>query len=172
MPFENITHPQKRAFLVAYAQCGVVKRAAKAAEVSRESHYDWKAEDSDYARAFDFARLMAADALEDEAVRRAQLGTIEPVYSGGKRIGFKRRFSDRLLAMLLAGRKPEYGRSTIEHQGAVKHEVAIDLSDLDDRDLDELERLLQKTSRGSSEAGTSDAGRDPGGARTPAAEKD
>jgi phage terminase small subunit len=66
--FDHITHPQKRAFLVAYAECGRVTEAAAAAGVSRESHYDWKAGDPEYRKAFELA---VAEAAKNEA-RRAK----------------------------------------------------------------------------------------------------
>jgi len=142
--FEDIAHPQKRAFLAAYATCGVIKRAAKLAGIARETHYDWM-NDAEYASAFAQARKQAADALEDEAIRRAQLGTLEPVYANGQKIGTKRRYSDSLLALLLKARKPEYkDRIAQEHSGEVLHTHTVDLTALDESELDSLERIVTK----------------------------
>src|SRR4051794_3422642 len=67
MAFESIEHPQRRAFLSAYAACGNITRAAKAAGVSREAHYDWRAANAEYREAFEAAKLMAGERLEDDA---------------------------------------------------------------------------------------------------------
>jgi hypothetical protein len=160
--FEHIRHPQQRSFLAAYSECGIVKRAAKIAGISRELHYDWKAKDTDYAEAFAWAVELAGDALEDEAVRRAQLGVKEHLLYQGEIVTvptgkydaegnpirkplMKRRYSDGLLAQLLGGAKPEkYRTKTVEHKGEVKHKHEVDLSGLDDSELDALERILGK----------------------------
>ena len=60
----EITHPKKRAFLAAYAECGVISHAAEAAGVSRRMHWNWLKGDSEYAEAFVEAKKDAADALE------------------------------------------------------------------------------------------------------------
>lgn len=144
--FEQIAHPQKRAFLAAFAECGRVKQAAQAANISREAHYDWKAQDPDYAAAFSAAQKLAGDALEDEAMRRAKLGVLEPVYQGGVRVGFKRKYSDGLLKMLLQGAKPEkYNTKTVEHKGEVKHQHTVDWEAFSDEDLKILEQLADKS---------------------------
>jgi len=45
--------------------------------------------------------------LEQEVRRRAVEGIEEAVYSGGEQVGTVRRFSDRLLALLMRARKPD-----------------------------------------------------------------
>jgi hypothetical protein len=78
--FANITHPKKRAFLAAYAACGLVTNAAKAAGISRELHYDWLAADARYAETFrGKATDLAGDSLEEEGRRRAHRGVRELV---------------------------------------------------------------------------------------------
>jgi hypothetical protein len=79
-----LKHPQKRAFLAAYAELGNVTRAAAIAGITRESHYDWKAADRIYAAEFERARERAGDALEDECRRRACEGWDQPVFHQGK----------------------------------------------------------------------------------------
>lgn len=144
--FEQIPHPLKRAFLAAYTELGRVKPAARAAGISREAHYDWKASDPDYAEAFDLAVKLAGDELEDEAMRRAKKGVREPVYQQGHLIGWKRKYSDRLMALLLQGFKPEkYKTKTVEHKGTVRHQHAIDWSQFSDEELKTLEQLAYKS---------------------------
>jgi hypothetical protein len=167
--FEAIAHPQKLAFLHGYALTGSVKFAAHAAKVKRANHYDWKANDALYAEAFKLAEAMAADALVDEAKRRAQFGvedyilyqgevvTIERVDADGvvtRAPLMKRKYSDSLLQFLLEGLKPDtfHERREIAHSAPdglkvdveVKH--ALDLSGLSEDELAALERIASKVS--------------------------
>ncbi len=50
---------------------------------------------------------MGADALEDEAMRRAIDGVEKPVFRGGEVVGHVRDYSDSMLMFLLKSRKPE-----------------------------------------------------------------
>lgn len=117
--FNQIQHPKKRAFLAAFAHLGSVTRAARAAKIDRTSHFLWKRDDSDYARAFEDAQAISADVLEDAAVGRARDGIDKPVFHQGKICGYIREYSDTLLIFLLKGAKPEKFRdkSSIEHTG-------------------------------------------------------
>jgi hypothetical protein len=145
--FDSITHPQQRAFLAAYASCGSVKRAAKAAGVSREAHYDWKRRHPEYAEALELATEMGADALEDEATRRGQLGVLEPVYQGGEKVGVKRRYSDSLLLAMLRGIRPhKFALQKRELSGTVehRHEHRVDLSVFTDAELEQLRELAEQ----------------------------
>ncbi len=126
--YDNISHPGKRAFLAAFAETGNVSESASIAGVSREAHYDWKAQDADYAAAFEEAKQRAGDALEDEAVKRAR----------------GEHGSDRLLIFLLQGNKPEKFKHRVatEHTGAVKHQHSVDLTGLTDDELALLDRIF------------------------------
>jgi len=104
--------PKQRAFLAAYAESASVTKAAKACGISRETHYEWKKEPH-YAAAFKEAELRAGDALEDEAVRRAKAGVLEPKFVSkgfgkGNTRYLIRKYSDRLLLALLQVKKREY----------------------------------------------------------------
>jgi hypothetical protein len=101
---------KQRAFIKAFCVTASVSRAAKAAQIHRQRHYSWLKEDPHYAELFDGARLEVGDALQDEAVRRAYEGVLEPVYYKGKPCGVRRVYSDGLLMFLLRGWLPEvYG---------------------------------------------------------------
>lgn len=78
---------------------GNISRAAAAAGIDRRTHQTWKHEDPDYADAFTDAREHGADALVEEAQRRAFAG------------------SDTLLIFLLKGLRPETYRERFEHTG-------------------------------------------------------
>jgi hypothetical protein len=110
---------KKGAFLAAYARTASITKAAKIAKVDRTSHYDWKASDPDYLTAFEAAKELAIETLEDEAIRRAHEGLRKPVYQGGKRVGYVQEYSDTLLIFLLKAARPEKYRERIsaEHTG-------------------------------------------------------
>jgi hypothetical protein len=74
---------RKPAFLAALA-LGLTRRAAaRAAKVHWTTHYDWLANDPDYAARYEAAMKRGDDALEDEAVERATVGVYEPnVFQG------------------------------------------------------------------------------------------
>lgn len=148
---DNITHPQKRAFLAAYSELGNVTRAAAIAGISREAHYDWKAEDEDYARAFARAKLWAGDALEDEARRRAVEGVDEPKFFMGRVCGNVRKYSDTLLVLLLKGAKPRIYRENVSAEISGPEgkpiPVEVDLSGLTEDELIQLRQLAQKAAQ-------------------------
>ena len=188
MAFEAITHARKLAFLHAYSLTGSVKVAAASAGVKRANHYDWKQLDPDYAGAFKLAEAMAADALIDEAKRRAQFGVKDYVLYQGQIVThevvdkdgvvtrqalMKRKYSDALLQFLIEGLKPDvfHERREIAHSApeglkvdvAVTH--ALDLSGLSEEELATLERIASKL-------GAIGATGGEGGTRTPAGARD
>jgi hypothetical protein len=93
--------------LQAYADTGIIRRAADVANITRNSHYDWLRTDEHYAAAFREAEEQATDTLEEEARRRAVEGVVEPVgfYRGEHGGTFVRKYSDTLLRFLLEGRR-------------------------------------------------------------------
>jgi hypothetical protein len=87
-------HPKKRAFLVAFAECGSITAACNAAEVGRTTVWRWRREDEVFHALCDRAEQIAGDELEEIARQRAKAG------------------SDTLLIFLLKGLKPDkYGDS-------------------------------------------------------------
>ena len=131
--FQKITRPKKRAFLAAYAEVGNVSQAAKIAGIDRQTHYDWKRNDPDYAEAFGHAEEMAADRLEQEARRRAVKGVEEPIFYQGKKVGTVQKYSDTLLIFLLKGARPEKYAERYDQRisGPGGGPLQIVLSDLD-----------------------------------------
>ena len=116
--FEQISHPQKRAVLRSYSQTMRLRQSFEAAKTSLWMHSHWLKTDPDSHAAFAQAREMAAEALEEEAVRRG-MGWDEPVYNqAGEQIGLtlKHRVSPvpcprtcatpRLRGLLPGGKKP------------------------------------------------------------------
>ena len=98
------------AFLAAYAKCGNITNAARAAGISWSTHRLWLRDDEKYREAFELAEGVLIGQLEDEAWRRAVEGIEKPVFYKGVQCGSYRRYSNRLLIMLLKCRKPKkYG---------------------------------------------------------------
>jgi hypothetical protein len=67
----------QRAFLRAFEDSGCIRRAAKAAGITRKTHYAWLKNDAGYAAAFKESQRAAADFLESIAVDRAAKGWLE-----------------------------------------------------------------------------------------------
>jgi hypothetical protein len=103
--------PLQVAFLNAYALTGEVSGASKAAHIDRTTHYTWL-DDPNYVRAFQGAKQAFRDRLEAAALQRAVEGVEEPVYQGGKLVGYKTKYSDQLLVRLLVANLPEKYRDT------------------------------------------------------------
>ncbi len=130
-PFAEISHPKKRAFLSAFAECGNKSRAAQMAGVAKQTIYtrQWR-EDREFQVALESARVMAADVLEQEAHRRAVEGVEEPVgWYKGEAGGTVRRYSDTLLIFLLKGVLPQRYRERVDVRGVLAH---LDVSLLPD----------------------------------------
>ncbi len=149
--FDTITHPKKRAFLVAYSEYPNVKEAAILADISRELHYDWLQKDADYRDAFALAKEMAADVLEDEIADRI----------------LKRTGSDKLILGTLAALRPEkWGTKRVknEHTGPGGGPLqVIDWAQFSDDELRQLERFASRR--------VAPPRLDPGGARAAEAEQ-
>lgn len=96
-------------FLEAFARLGNVSGAARETHILRKSHYDWM-QDPTYAARFREAEKVAADALIQEARRRALEGTDRPVFQGGAQVGSVREYSDPLLMFLMKGAMPNVYR--------------------------------------------------------------
>lgn len=109
---ETEANAKARAFLAAYRQTASITKAAAAAKIDRTMHYRWLSSES-YRTAFKAAQEEAAELLEDEAVRRATEGTLEPVFYQGIKCGAVRRYSDGLMQFLLRGFKPDKYRQSI-----------------------------------------------------------
>lgn len=122
------TPERKAAFCAALvASGGNVSRACEAVDIDRTTPYTWREEDEAFAAAWEKAKQWGAEALEDEARRRAYEGTDKPVFHQGVQCGTIREYSDTLAIFLLKGAMPEKYRenSKIEHSGSLTLEQAL-----------------------------------------------
>lgn len=97
----------QKKFLQTLSETGNVSKSAQKAGIVRSRAYQAKEESKDFADAWNQALEIAADALEEEARRRAAVGVLEPVFYQGEKVGTVRKYSDTLLIFLLKGIRPE-----------------------------------------------------------------
>tara|TARA_R110002033_G_scaffold48042_3_gene93951 strand:- start:116605 stop:117654 length:1050 start_codon:yes stop_codon:yes gene_type:complete len=89
-------------FLEALSRTGNVGAAAYYVQRSRQSAYDLRRRDPDFARGWQAALVLARDVAEDALQERAIDGIEEPVYYHGEVVGMRRRYDSRLLLAHLA----------------------------------------------------------------------
>lgn len=134
---EFLREPKKRAFLIAYAEIGVIVRAARAIGVTRQHVMTWRRGDPKFAKAFDEAHIMSAEMVLVDALRERGI-------SGVRRLKFnkdgeaildphtnepyeERHFSDAAAIFLLKGEMPHrYGdKVKQEHSGEVVNNLTV-----------------------------------------------
>ncbi len=104
----SIRTPEKEiAFLAALAATCNVTKACEAAGLGRMTVYEWRQGDDEFAVKWETALRIGAEALEDEAKRRAFDGVDEPVFHLGVATDTVRKYSDTLAIFLLKGALPE-----------------------------------------------------------------
>jgi hypothetical protein len=84
MPAKASTPSRVAVFLEAYAGCGSVTAAAKAAGISREAHYKRLEKDAEYRKAFEAMADRAGQHLEDILMDRACNGVKRQLHWRGK----------------------------------------------------------------------------------------
>lgn len=98
------TSARQAEFLDALREQSSVLAACRQVGKSTTSAYKARDRMPDFKAGWDAALAAARPRVEQEAMRRAVEGWEEPVYQGGKLVGYKRRYSDGLLrTMLLHG---------------------------------------------------------------------
>jgi hypothetical protein len=108
----------RKVFITNLRMSGNVTEACRNAFVARCIAYTWRDELPEFRKAWDEAMDEATDALEREARRRAIEGWEEPVFGEKGEKGRIRRYSDKMLEILLKGHRPERFRehTTVEHE--------------------------------------------------------
>jgi len=96
------------AFLITLSETGSVREACTRHSLARATVYKRRADDETFAAAWEAARDLAVEALEDEAHRRAMIGIKKNVYHKGEVVGTERIYSDYLLTLLLRANKEKY----------------------------------------------------------------
>lgn len=124
----KLTAEKQIAFCAALAATCNVTKACAAVDIARQTAYEWKHEDPDFAERWAEALKIGAEALEDQAKVRAFDGVPEPVFHLGKQVSTVTKYSDTLTIFLLKGANPEKFRenSKLELSG---HLALVDLSE-------------------------------------------
>lgn len=104
----------KEAFLEKFRRHGNVTWAARECGLKiRDTVYSWQEHDDEFAVAFRAAEIEATETMEQEAYRRAVLGTEKPVFHQGAVCGSVQEYSDTLLIFMLKARAPEKYRDNV-----------------------------------------------------------
>lgn len=142
----KFTSKKREQFLEAIAAGMTITAASASVGVSRRTVHDHRADDPEFAAAFEDAWVQGGEVMEDEAFRRAVKGTDKPVYQQGREVGRVREYSDTLMIFLLKGRFPDKYKERVanEHGGEVRMRHAVDLTKLSDDELDILEALASR----------------------------
>jgi hypothetical protein len=93
--------------LRAFCEVGRIREACKRGKLDYDLHYYWLKTDESYAAAFEQARQISGDRMEDEVVRRGIDGFDHPVIYEGKITGSYKAYSDNLAMFFLKGLRPE-----------------------------------------------------------------
>ena len=113
------TAERQRAFIEALADTGSVRTAANMVNISPESAYALRRhpQAAPFRAAWEAALGLGVQRLKDEAFDRAINGQLEPVFAGGRLMGYRRRKNDRLLMFVLR----HYGASAAEPRHLIRH---------------------------------------------------
>ena len=113
------TPERQKAFILALAETGTVRRAARRVNISSTNCYELRRAPGaeSFRRAWDAALDFAVPRLKDVAFERAIEGELVPVFSGGKLLGFRRKYNDKLLMFCLRhyGQDADGRRTTINY---------------------------------------------------------
>lgn len=96
-------------FLEALADCGNISDAARDAQISRKTVLKAR-QNPEFEKLYQYYLDMGISSIEDEATRRATIGTLEPIFHRGRRIASVRKKSDLLLMFILKARRPDVYR--------------------------------------------------------------
>lgn len=101
--FDGWTPERQRAFIEALADTGCVDRAARMVNMAQANCYTLRRAPGaeEFRRAWDAALDFGVKRLKDVAFSRAIEGELVPVFVGGKLIGFRRKYNDKLLMFCL-----------------------------------------------------------------------
>lgn len=134
-------------FIKELCRTGNVSAACRKAKVSRKHAYETRQLDVDFAEAWAEALIIATEALEEEARRRAYIGVLEPVFYEGKQVAKIRKYSDTLMIFLLKAHRPDKYRenSRVEHVGDGGGAIKIEeVNGATDRILSRIDSIASK----------------------------
>jgi len=110
-------------FIAALTKDPNVGRAAAVAGISRMRAYQVKKESQLFSELWEEAIEIGTDDLASEARRRALEGVEDPIYYDGIKVGTRRKYSDKLMILLLRAHRPEVYAEHSILEGTFKHDV-------------------------------------------------
>ena len=122
---QRASYKKRAIFIENVAQMGNVAMAARATGWSRGTPYALRKTDKLFAEAWKEAEDIAVDMLEGQAWSLAMKGVKEPVFHNGEQCGFKVKYSERMLEILLKARRPNTYRENIKAELDVKGGVLV-----------------------------------------------
>jgi hypothetical protein len=133
----NLTSEKEwqKKFITRLCETGNVSASCRKAKITRQNAYLARDADEVFNAAWEEALIIATEALELEARRRAQLGVDEPVFHQGMQVGAVRKYSDTLLIFLLKAHKPEMYRDNTkaDHSGELVLRIVYGDKGIDDK---------------------------------------
>jgi hypothetical protein len=128
MPAKKSTPSRVAVFLEAYASCGSVTAAAKAAGIDKKMHYRRLESDPEYRRQFEALQDRVGQELEDLAVERVRDGFKRQLFHKGKpmrtkdgHLVYEFDFDTQLHITMLKRFRPKLYREhgVVEHTGQI-----------------------------------------------------
>jgi hypothetical protein len=111
---------KQAAFLAEFSKRGLVASSAKAAGIHRDTVYEWRKSDPEFAAEYDEVDALVTEVAEAELWRRGIEGWDEPLAHNGVLTGETvRRWDASLLTLVLKARAPEKYRERLDlrHSG-------------------------------------------------------
>ena len=112
-------------FLEALARTGNIQASAYFVQMTRQSAYDLRRRDRDFARGWLAALVLARDIAQDTLQERAIEGVEEEIFYHGEVVATRRRFDSRLLLALL-GRLDKVAEQIPAQRGAARFGELLD----------------------------------------------
>lgn len=142
------TPRRQRGFIAALAETGSVSLAAAAVNMAPEGAYSLRRQPGaeEFREAWDAALDHGAEIVDGAALERSIHGVPVPIFQGGKQVGERRVFNERLTMFLLQHRKPgKYGhaqRGDLRAEDAKRAEqIRAETIERHDEWMDRLSRL-------------------------------
>lgn len=141
---KRLTVSAREQFLSVLRETCNVSEAANAVGLSRSRMYVVRDEEPEFHALWDEAIDSATDALFREARRRGYDGYEEPVFHQGKQVATIRKYSDRMLEILMKGHRPEMfvDRSESRNLNLFVDLTERPLRELTDEQFAELQKML------------------------------
>lgn len=122
----QMSKKRRKMFLSILAKTGKVSEAARCAGYADTSFLvRLRKQDEDFAAEWDTALEAAKHVLEEEAIRRATEGVLEPVFYKGSICGYKPNYSDSLLMFVLRKLDPSYRDSAQRGDTNINFGIAV-----------------------------------------------